>query len=67
MLAVLECPHPGKPVNGDYSLESLKVGSKAVYHCTYGFYLNGDKERVCQEGVNKTAVWSGAMPQCMRE
>lgn len=68
MFAVLECSDPGKPANGDYSVESLKVGSVVSYRCNDGFYLDGDKERVCQEeGTSRSAVWSGAVPQCMRE
>ena len=70
VFAVLECSDdPGKPLNGDFSLESLKLGSKVSYRCSDGFYLDGDQERVCQEeeGTSKSAVWSGAVPRCLRE
>lgn len=55
------CGDPGTPDNGDRDLQSTTIGSMVVYMCNFGYALEGDSSRECQNNQQ----WSGQLPQCV--
>ena len=50
------------PDNGKVFLSGIYPSDVAYYSCSYGFYLDGQKRRVCE----RTGEWSGTDPECKK-
>ena len=57
------CPALDDITYGQVEVTGTRQGDKANYFCNYGFYLSGNKQRVCQIDGS----WSGAEPRCVRK
>ena len=63
MYCIVDCGDPGIPDNGGIRYVDTLEDSVANYSCNLGYRLDGDSQRVCQSN----AMWSGAVPNCIRE
>ena len=58
---IVECGHPGAPVNG-YSIgEYFTYGSKVIFSCDIGYELKGNETALCQAN----GQWSSHIPLCL--
>ncbi len=57
------CGDLDDPDYGEVDISSKTYGSKATYTCRHGYYLVGEKTRVCQYG----GKWGGYAPVCKRK
>lgn len=46
-----------------FSGDTTTPGSTATYTCNFGFVLNGDTSRTCQDNL----TWTGSDPTCEGE
>ena len=57
------CPALQNPVDGSVSTpDGTEFQNEAVYSCSPGFELNGDRRRCC----GSTGSWSGDAPSCVQ-
>ena len=54
---VVPCPILVAPTNGNVNVN----GDTAEYSCNDGFRLQGNRRRMCPNGI-----WSGSNPMCVR-
>lgn len=59
--AALLCGQLANPAEGGVMIEGgRRVDSVATYSCTVGFFLVGNRTRMCREDLR----WSGEVPTC---
>ena len=63
LFIVIVCPALPDITYSQVEVTGIRQGDKANYFCNYGFYLSGNKQRVCQIDGS----WSGAEPSCVRK
>ena len=57
------CPALSNPAYGSVSTpDGTEFQNEAVYSCSPGFELNGDRRRCC----GSTGSWSGDAPSCVQ-
>ncbi|GBN21991.1 hypothetical protein AVEN_82562-1, partial [Araneus ventricosus] len=56
----LHCDELPSPENGAVKVTGEMFGDTATYTCREGYWLSGNRERVCQGD----ATWSGKQPEC---
>ncbi|XP_053406533.1 CUB and sushi domain-containing protein 1-like [Mercenaria mercenaria] len=57
-----DCGKPPPPKKGNVATPNgTKYLSQAVYNCNYGYVLQGESKRVC----NNSMDWSGTTPTCL--
>jgi len=60
--AVVECSAGlTSPDNGSVDVVNGSFGDTATYSCSSGFYLDGERTRMCQAD----GTWSGSAPNCV--
>ena len=59
----ITCGDPGVPLNGSVSSNGSFVTSVATFACDFGFELEGDTQRVCEEN----GMWTNMVPNCTRK
>ena len=59
----ITCGDPGVPLNGSVSSNGSFVNDVANFTCDFGFELEGDTQRVCEEN----GMWSNMVPNCTRK
>ncbi|GIY27313.1 sushi domain-containing protein [Caerostris extrusa] len=56
----LHCDEQPAPENGAVKVTGEMFGDTAAYTCKDGYWLSGNRDRVCQGD----ATWSGKQPEC---
>lgn len=60
LVAVVVCPQPQTPANGETIYRDTRVGHEVEYVCHHGHLLVGQQVRKC----TPEGVWSGRQPFC---
>lgn len=59
---VVDCGHPGVPLNGSSNFSSTVLDATVRHFCDSGYVLcDGNKDRICQPNMS----WSGSFPDCI--
>ena len=59
----IRCRNLKSPAYGNVKISGYYVYDYALYTCSYGYSLYGDKHRVCQQD----GTWSGSEPKCNKK
>ena len=59
----IDCGDPGELANGNVTFRDSFVESITTYKCDFGFRLEGNAQRTCQEN----GTWNGTVPMCQRK
>lgn len=61
--SVVDCRGLDDPENGLVTLSGTDFGSRARYRCFFGYTLQGETNRLCEED----GFWTGGAPICVCE